>query len=261
MASSSCRRQRGRSWPTNAVVATGTFGSPYTPHELAAELDDGIVQLHSSAYKNPSQLAAGPVLVVGAAHSGADLAREVALAGHHTILCGRSTGAVPFKIEGALARNVLWAVLPFVWNNLLTTSTPIGRRKQPKMRNHGGPLLRYKEKDVVAAGVERVLDRMTGVRDGQPVLGDDRVVSVANVVWCTGFRQDFGWIDLPIVGEDGWPLEHRGVVEAEPGLYFMGLAFQHSFSSTLVLGVDADSRYVTDHLIARMTRQESLATS
>ena len=80
------------------VVATGTFGRPFTP-EFANELDPRIMQLHSSEYKNPGQLQDGPVLVVGAAHSGADVAMDVAGA-HRTILCGRDTGQLPFDIEG-----------------------------------------------------------------------------------------------------------------------------------------------------------------
>jgi putative flavoprotein involved in K+ transport len=89
------------------------------------------------------------------------------------------------------------------------------------------------------------------VRGGRPVLADGRVLEVANVVWCTGFRQDFSWIDLPVTGEDGWPLERRGVVASAPGLYFVGLAFQYAFASMLVGGAGRDARYVVEHLCAR----------
>lgn len=99
--------------------------------------------------------------------------------------------------------------------------------------------------------MQRVTDRVTGARDGRPVLDGGRVVDVANVVWCTGFRQDFQWIRLPIIGEDGWPREHRGVVEDAPGLYFMGLAFRSSFGSMVFVGVGQDARHVVDHLTAR----------
>jgi putative flavoprotein involved in K+ transport len=90
----------------NVVVATGTFGRPYTP-SFAADLDPDIVQLHSSEYKNPARLRDGPVLVVGAAHSGADVAIDVAKE-HRTILCGRDTGQLPFDIEARPARLVGW---------------------------------------------------------------------------------------------------------------------------------------------------------
>jgi putative flavoprotein involved in K+ transport len=73
-------------------------------------------------------------------------------------------------------------------------------------------------KELAAAGIERV-PRTVGVRDGFPALEDGRVMEVSNVIWCTGFRPDFGWIDLPVFGESEEPMHEQGVVESEPGLY------------------------------------------
>jgi len=232
----------------NVVVATGTFGRPHTPAS-AAELDPGIRQLHSSEYKNPDSLQDGPVLVVGAAHSGADVAMDVAR-DHKTVLCGRDTGQIPFDIEGRSGRTV-WRALSFLARRVLTTRTPIGRKMRPEIRSHGGPLLRYKRADLDAAGVERATARVAGVRDGLPLLDDGRALDVANVVWCTGFKQDFSWISPPITGEDGWPDEQRGVVPSAPGLYFTGLAFQYAFSSMLILGAGRDAEHVAKHIVAR----------
>ena len=82
----------------NVVVATGTFGrTPYIP-SFAQELDASITQLHSSEYRRPSQLQPGKVLVVGASHSGTDIAFEVALT-HKTILCGRDCGQIPVRLD------------------------------------------------------------------------------------------------------------------------------------------------------------------
>ena len=80
--------------------------------------------------------------------------------------------------------------------------------------------------------------------DGKPVLDDGRVLDVANVIWATGFRPDFGWIEAPITGDDGWPREYRGVVDAVPGLFFCGLSFQFAFSSMVLPGVGRDAAYV-----------------
>jgi len=233
----------------NVVVATGTFGRPFVP-DFSADLDPEIIQLHSSEYKNPSQLRDGPVLVVGAAHSGADIALELAGVGHKTVLSGRHTGQFPFDIESRRMR-IVWPILSFVARRVLTIRTPMGRRLRRKMREHGGPLLRVRARDLEAAGVERVFDRTTGAEKGQPVLDGGHAVEVSNVVWCTGFRQRFDWIDLPVIGDDGWPLEHRGVVDSSPGLYFMGLAFQYAFASALFIGVEQDAAYLAKHLIRR----------
>jgi putative flavoprotein involved in K+ transport len=234
----------------NVVVASGTFGrTPYVP-DVAGQLDPGIMQLHSSAYKNSTQLRPGGVLVVGASHSGGDIAYEVGRAGHRTVLSGRIHGEVPFNIERRPA-HVVFPVLFFLAKHLLTVRTPLGRKLRPEVRRHGGPLIRVKRADLIRAGVELVPARTVGVRDGLPVLEDGRVVEVANVVWCTGFRQDFSWIDLPVIGDDGWPLEARGVVASSPGLYFVGLAFQYAFASMLIGGAGRDAEYVVKHLCAR----------
>jgi putative flavoprotein involved in K+ transport len=88
------------------------------------------------------------------------------------------------------------------------------------------------------------------MRDGKPELDDGTVLDVENVIWCTGFKQRFDWIDLPVIGQDGWPEEERGVVESAPGLYFTGLAFQYAFSSMLILGAGRDAEYVAKHIAA-----------
>ena len=244
----------------NLVVASGTFGRTPSVPDFAGQLDPGILQLHSSAYKNPAQLRPGGVLVVGASHSGGDIAFEAGRAGHPTVLSGRIHGQVPFDIEGRPAR-VIFPVLLLVAKHLLTTRTPLGRRLRPEVRRHGGPLLRVKRADLARAGVELAPARTVGVRDGRPVLADGRVVEVANVVWCTGFRQDFSWIELPVIGDDGWPLETRGVVPSSPGLYFVGLAFQYAFASMLVGGAGRDAEYVVKHLCSRQPADQRAETA
>ncbi|HSJ92772.1 MAG TPA: NAD(P)-binding domain-containing protein, partial [Gaiellaceae bacterium] len=235
----------------NVVVATGAFDAPSIP-AFAAELDPRIVQLHSRDYRGSHQLADGPVLVVGAAHSGSDIAHEVATAGHSTILCGRDTGQIPVPVDSRRARPVL-SVLRIVWTRVMTMDTPIGRKASKKHRVHGGPLLRIRRRELAAAGVERVHERTAGVAGGLPLLEGGRVLEVANVVWCTGFRPDYSWIDLPLeLDEDGYPRQYRGVVASEPGLYFVGLPFLHSFASMLVLGAGRDGERVAADIAERM---------
>jgi len=238
----------------NVVVATGVMQKPVTPG-FASELDPGIRQLHSHDYRSPDQLQPGAVLVVGAAHSGGDIAFELANAGYSTTLSGRHTGQIPFRLEGRPMR-LVFPILRIVWSRLLTMNTPLGRKKRPELRAHGGPLLRVKERDLEAAGVERVLERTAGVRNGLPVLDDGRVLDVANVVWCTGFRNDLDWIRVPYpVGEDGYPEQVRGAVQSVPGLYFLGMVFLHSFSSMLIFGTARDAERVVRHIASRRARE------
>ena len=120
-----------------------------------------------------------------------------------------------------------------------------------EIRHHGGPMLRVKREDLAARGVERHVQRVAGVTDGRPTLDDGTVVDAANVVWATGFDQRFDWIDLPVVGEDGWPREYRGVSSDVPGLFFCGLAFQYAFASMVLPGVGRDAAHVASHIARR----------
>jgi putative flavoprotein involved in K+ transport len=164
-----------------------------------------------------------------------------------TILSGVERGQLPFSVDSRRMR-LLWPVMRFVASSVLTLGTPIGRKVAPKVRAHGGPLLRVRRTDLERAGVRRYLARTTGVRDGRPLLADGTALDVANVIWCTGFRPDFSWIELPILGEDGWPLQSRGVVEVALGLYFIGLPFLYAFASMLVIGAARDAEYVTEQV-------------
>jgi putative flavoprotein involved in K+ transport len=232
------------------IVASGAFHAPRVP-EFAAELDPSILQLHSSQYRRPAQLQDGSVLVVGAANSGAEIALDVA-GRHPTTLVGSNTGHVPVDLDGRLGR----MVDPLIWfaaNHVLTIHTPIGRKVRSVARFHGHPVERAGPGRVRAAGVERRLGRVVGVRDGLPVLDDGQVVDAANVIWATGWRRDYSWIDLPILGDDGWPDEVEGVVASVPGFYFVGLPFQRAIASSLLGGVGRDAADIVDHVVARAT--------
>lgn len=228
----------------NVVIATGTFGRTPAIPELAKDLDPGILQLHSSEYRRPGQLQQGSVLVVGASHSGCDIAYEVAPT-HATVLIGPDHGEIPPRLD-APAMRVLFPALWFVWSRLATRSTPLGRKLMPKVRHHGGPGLRVKRADLRERGVERSISHLEEIRAGLPVV-DGTPRDVATVVWATGFRQVFDWVDLPIFGADGYPEELRGITGI-PGCYFVGLSFQYSFSSMLIGGVGRDAAHVVGHL-------------
>jgi putative flavoprotein involved in K+ transport len=233
----------------NVVVATGSFGRTPNVPEFAGGLDPAIRQLHSSQYRRPAQLQPGPVLVVGASHSGQDIAYEIAPT-QRTILCGPNRGNIPMRPESRRA-HVLMPVVIFVFKHVLTRRTPMGRKEMREVRLHGGPHFRVKPQDLDRRGVVRHTARMTGVEDGRPVLGDGTVLDVSNVVWCTGFRQVFDWIQLPILNEDGWPVEYRGVVDAAPGLFFCGLSYQYAFASMVFPGIGRDADYVARQIVAR----------
>jgi putative flavoprotein involved in K+ transport len=228
------------------VVATGAYHTPRVP-PFARELDDRILQLHSSEYRNPPQIRDGGVLVVGAGNSGAEIAIELAR-NHRTWLSGPDTGQEPTR-AGSLPDQLFTVVLWFLATRVLTVKTRLGRRVRKHLLHppRGIPLGRVRRKDFEAAGIDRV-PRVTAVERGYPVLADGRVLEVSNVIWCTGFTPDYDWIDFPLPTRQGYPAHDRGIAEGCPGLYFIGLPFLYSLSSSLVGGVGRDAGHIVEHI-------------
>ena len=238
----------------NVVVATGVFKRPYTP-EFAGELDPGITQLHSSDYRNLSQLQDGPVLVVGASHSGSDIAYE-ASASHDVVLSGTDTGQIPVPIESRRGR-MGFRVLVFVGTHVLNVDTPMGRKMRPHVRHGGGPLLRYRKKDLLAAGVERVSRARSASSAACPCSTTAASSTCATSSGAPASGPTSAGSAFPFeIGDDGYPVQYRGAVASSPGLYFAGLPFLHSFASMLVAGAGRDAERVARH-IARSARRSS----
>jgi len=230
------------------VVAMAGYQKPKVP-EFAPDLDPGIVQMHSTRYRNPGQLQPGPVLVVGLGNSGADIAFEMAQS-HQVTVAGTAPGAIPFRLESWFGRTIGTRIVRFAMVKLLNTSTPIGRKVRPAMLKKSSPLVRVRPRELKRAGVARV-GRITGVVDGRPVTDGGDVLDVANVIWCTGYRTGFEWIDIPILDSDVKPRHVRGIVEESPGLYFVGLFFLHSAWSETLTGMQIDAKYVVEELVKR----------
>ena len=222
----------------HVVVAMSSYQGSKVP-DFARELAPDIVQLHSSEYKSLAQLQPGPVLVVGTANSGAELAAETA-GTHPTWIAGRDVGEIPFPITNAWVHRIVLPILfRVVFHRILTVKTPMGRKAR-KSRQSALNRIRQRRADLVRAGVQWV-ERVVGVTNGQPRLADGRALDVRNVIWCTGYDLGLSWIDLPIFEPDGEPRHTSGLVPGEPGLYFVGQHFQHSVSSTMVHGVGRDA--------------------
>jgi putative flavoprotein involved in K+ transport len=241
----------------NVVVAMATFQRPQVP-EFATDLDPSIVQLHSSEYRNLTQLQPGGVLLVGAGNSGAEIALETVTGGHETWMSGRDVGRIPFRFGGIPRALLTRIMLRVVFHRILTMDTPLGRKVRPNMLHHAAPLIRATPDVLAAAGVQRVA-RASGARAGRPMLDDGRVLDVSNVIWCTGYHPGFSWIDLPVFESNGQPRHNRGVVRDEPGLYFVGLNFLYAMSSTMIHGVGRDADHVAG-VIARRVRAGSTTT-
>ncbi len=225
----------------HVIVATGTNPLPRIP-EFANDLNKNVHQIHSSQYLNPDSLPSGSVLVVGAGTSGVEIAIELA-GSRHTLISGHPTFHIPDPILRYAGRLYWWFA-----SNVLTVRTPIGRKAKKSILKGGGPLVNVSVKDLIAAGVEQV-PRVSGVETGQPKLENGRVVTVSSIVWATGFKPDFSWIDLKVTDEkNGWPLTKRGVSTEIKGMYFIGMLFQYGLTSGLVGGVGRDAAFIVKHI-------------
>ena len=230
----------GSMWARRVVVATSAHQIPHIP-AIAEKLDSSIRQLHSSDYKNPDSVGAGAVAVVGFGTSGAQIACELATT-HPVTLCGIPTQEVPERLI-RYAPALYWLLI----HRILTRSTPVGRKLAIKIGDHGSPLIRTTVADTEAAGVLHA-GRIESVRDGAMVTAEGEKIDVDTIIWATGFRADFSWIDGLETDAYCLPKHHRGISDQFPGLGFMGLPFQYGLSSGIIGGVARDARYLVRHL-------------
>ena len=84
---------------------------------------------------------------------------------------------------------------------------------------------------------------------GPPEPLDLEAAGITSVVWCTGFRPDWGWVEVPFLNESGYPDHVRGVVGATPGLYVLGLPWLYTWGSGRFAGVARDAEHVAGHMV------------
>lgn len=221
------------------VVATGPFQTPYVP-ELADGLDSGVWQAHSTGYRRPDDVPEGTVLVVGGGNTGFQIAKELS-ATHKVILSvGTRQKPLPQRVAG---RDLFW------W---LTKTGLIHKTVESRLGQ------RLKDRDTLIGSSPRQITRRHGVElkpratavSGRTVRSDDgSEVQVDAVIWATGYRPDFSWIDLPIVDENGRLRHRRGVTDV-PGLLFLGLTWQWTRGSALIGWVKDDAAFLAERIAA-----------
>jgi putative flavoprotein involved in K+ transport len=250
------------------VVATGACGTPYAPLELAAALGPEVTQQHSSAYRRPADLPDGPVVVVGAGNSGVQIAVELAATGRPVLLSvGTRSLAVPQRLLG---RDVFWWAIR---SGLVALPDPSGSPRRPsgrgaaaglafqRVRAAGKLLHKRREREAIGSrgfvigtsweDVERagVVLRPRAVSASGGTLGfaDGTTAEVAGVIWATGYRADYSWLDVPGSVVDG-TVQHTGGITPVPGLAFLGLDRQRGRSSEWLGFVGDDAAWLAEQL-------------
>jgi putative flavoprotein involved in K+ transport len=221
----------------NVVVATGPFQTPFIP-ELAARLDSDVVQMHSTGYRNPSDLPEGLVLVVGGGNTGFQIAKELSATRRVHLSLGSRQTPLPQRILG---RDLFWWLTKARILNT-TVETRLGQRlstRETLIGSRPGELEgRY------GVGVK---PRAVGASGRTVTFSDNATLDVDAVVWATGYRPDYSWVELPVFDRDG-RLRHRRGITDQPGLYFLGLTWQYTRGSALLGWVKDDAAFIAEQL-------------
>jgi putative flavoprotein involved in K+ transport len=217
------------------VIATGPFHTPSIP-PFAAQLPDHIVQLHSSEYKKPAQLKEGAVLVVGGGNSGAQIAVE--LSEHHEtyLSVGQKLRFLPLTVVG---KSIFWC-----FDKLGLLKADRNSRIGKKVQSQPDPIFGSELKEKLKNNRITLKGRTKSIKNNEIEFEDSTTITVSNVIWATGFKQDYSWIEIPNLLDDDGKIKHnRGVTDIE-GLYFLGLPWQHRRGSALLLGVGDDAEFL-----------------
>jgi putative flavoprotein involved in K+ transport len=221
------------------VVATGPFQKPYVP-EVASRLGPGVVQMHSTGYRKPSDVPQGTALVVGGGNTGFQIAKELSTEHEVYLAVGSKQTPLPQRLLG---RDLFWWLTK---SRLLDTT--VESRLGRKMRH----------RETLIGSSPRELKRRYGVELKPRVVDADRrtvrfedgsELEVDAVIWATGYRPDYSWIDLPVFDADGRLRHRRGVTDV-PGLYFLGLTWQHTRGSALIGWVKDDAEFIAEQIAA-----------
>lgn len=218
------------------VVATGPFQVPFTP-AMAADLSPEVVQLHSSEYRSPSGLPAGPVLVVGGGNTGFQISAELAESREVHLAVGARQTPLPQRILGRDLFRCLQAT------RLMdkTVTSRIGQRMKDRETLIGSSPRRARRQGIT------MRPRATGVHGSTVTFADGSEIAVEAVVWATGFRLDHSFVQAPVFDDRGQVEHERGVTET-PGLYFLGLPWQHTRGSALLGWVKDDAEFIAQRI-------------
>ena len=235
---------------SQVVVATGPFQAPFVP-QMARDLDTSVAQIHSAQYRGPAQLPELPVLVVGGGNSGFQIAAELLETRKVDLAMGTRMPALPQRLLG---RDLFWW-LSHLGIMRASVESRLGRRMAKR-----DVLIGSSRRRLLRAGVT-IRERLERFEGRRAVFADDSHLDVGAVVWATGYRSDYTWIEIPEVKDENGRVLHRRGVTAAPGLFFVGLPWQHTRGSALLGFVQADAAFIAETVAALVEDRAAQASS
>lgn len=226
------------------VIATGPFHTPRIP-SLSQDISKNVLQLHSSSYKNPTQLNKGTTLVVGGGNSGAQIAAELAAVSKTYLSISQSLRFLPLTLAN---KPIFWW---FEKLGILRTSSHsfIGK----KLQKQPDPIFGYDVKQMIKTKKLDIKPRTIGTDGREIVFSDQTTLEVTNIIWATGFQIDYSWIEIPELFDDDGEVKHNRGITSCKGAFFLGLPWQSKRGSALLQGVGDDAYYIYEHLVTSLS--------
>ena len=230
---------KGIFYALNVVVATGPFQTKRIPG-FSSSINENILQLHSSEYKNPHQLMKGNVLVVGGGNSGAQIAVELSVERETYLAISSKPSYFPLTIGGM---SVFWWLDKLGILKVRNTSI-IGKLMQTK----GDPLFGNELKNAIKNLSVTLKGRVVNGKNNQIIFDDSTILEINNIIWATGFHQEYEWLQVDGVFDQQDKIIHNRGISPVKGLYFLGLSWQSRRGSTLLQGVGYDAKYIIEYM-------------
>lgn len=230
---------KGEFLSKNVIVATGPFQKPNVP-EIARHLSSDVLQLHSSEYKNPNQIADGTTLVVGSGNSGAQIAAEISRERDVHLSVGHKMKFLPQDIGN---KSIFW------WFDKLGVYRANKDSKVGQfIKNWPDPIFGFELKEQIKNKKVNLRPRTISAEGTRVQFEDGSIFEARNVIWSTGFKSDYSWIHIPsVLLSNGLPIHQRGITPIK-GLFFLGLPWIYCRGSALLQGVDGDAKFISEQL-------------
>ncbi len=248
----------------NVAICVGAMSAPKVP-ALAGKLPSSVSQLHSSEYRSPNQIRAKSVLLVGSGSSGMQICRLLIESGRFEKV-GLATSDVlvlPPKFLGIQIHRFLHLLGLFD----VRKDSILGKLMYSKLETKGDPIMPPSPQDLSRRHGASIYGRLVDLREYSLVFADAETIGTDDltIIWCTGFGSDYSFIEtyIPNTAFDqfGRPKHKRGVIDAAPGLYFVGLRYQHTVASHDIYGVAKDAKFVADQIASRLGQQSASPAS